>query len=249
MKLKPIIKQQPMCDQCSKIYKTEKKHDPSVCPIALSLTCSCCKVRGHATLKCPNLTLWTSRVPEYYEQLIPLSLRVHHNIPFDQKTPISNVNLRPTPCSHIMSDLARQRMDDVRNQIKGLPLPERPAPELYCSQCKPTLEIPEDKDGSHTANIRATLASFNLPNSSGKENLKQLSNFAAMNGKKLILKKFLVPDQKDDTPKLTEKETESSKKTFKLAKKVNQQEAEAVIQPEKTTKVLKCKQKTSGKTA
>ena len=222
-----------MCDQCSKIFKTEKKHDPSVCPIALSLACSCCKVRGHTTLKCPNMNLWASRVPEYIEQLIPLSLRIHHKIPFDQKTPISSVNMRPTPCSHVMSDLAEKRMDDARLQIKGVPVVERPEPELYCSQCRPVLEIPEDKDGSHTANIRATLASYNLPNSSGKENLKQLTNFAAMNGKKLVLKKYVVPVQKDDPPKkkelkckpssrdtepsvATEPQTEKPKKTIKL---------------------------------
>ena len=232
-----------MCDQCSKIFKTDKKHDPSVCPIALSLICSCCKIKGHATLKCPNLNMWTSRVPEYYEQLIPLSLRIHHKIPFDQKTPISTVNMRPTPCSHIMADLAKQRMDNARLQIKGLPVSEKPEAqvysELFCSLCRPTLEIPEDKDGSHTANIRATLASYNLPNSSGKENLRQLNNFAAMNGKKFILKKNVMPVQKDDR-KITE---DAPKKEDAKSK-----EAQQTQQTEKPKKLLKCKQ-TSGKAA
>lgn len=219
-----------MCDQCAKIYKTDKKHDPSVCPIALSFTCSCCKVKGHSTLKCPNLTLWRSRVPEYIEQLIPFELRIHHKIPFDQKTPILNLNMKPCPCSHILSDKAKDRMDNARLQIKGLPKSEKPESELYCNQCRPVLEIPEDKDGSHTANIRATLASYNLPNSSGKENLKQLGNFAAMNGKKLILlKKNVEPIQKNDILKVTEKpvqpvqpvqETSPKKKGIQVIKKL-----------------------------
>ena len=239
-----------MCDQCSKIFKTDKKHDPSVCPIALSLTCSCCKIRGHSTLKCPNLNLWASRVPEYVEQLIPLSLRIHHKIPFDQKTPLSSANMRPTPCSHIMSDLAKERMDNARLQMKGLPVIEKPESqvysELHCSQCRPTLEIPEDKDGSHTANIRATLASYNLPNSSGKENLKQLTNFAAMNGKKLILMKNVKPVQKDDKPQ--EKES-SKKKELKCKQTPTEKDSseEAEQHSEKPKKTIKLK--TSGKAA
>lgn len=226
-----------MCDHCSKIFKTDKKHDPSVCPIALSLTCSCCKVRGHTTLKCPNLRLWTSRVPEYIEQLIPFELRVHHKIPFDQMTPISNVNLRPLSCPHILSENAKDRIDNARLQIKGLPISEKPQDELCCNQCRPTLEIPEDKDGSHTANIRATLASYNLPNSSGKENLKLLNNFVAMNGKKLILKKYVVPVQKDE--EIPEPQAKEPKKTLKCKAQEPAQE--------KPKKVLKCK--TSGKVA
>lgn len=240
-----------MCDQCSKIFKTDKKHDPSVCPIALSLTCSCCKIRGHATLKCPNLNRWTSRVPQYYEQLIPLSLRIHHKIPFDQKTPISTVNMRPTPCSHIMANLAKERMENARLQLDGLPVIEKSEPqvysELHCSQCRPTLEIPEDKDGSHTANIRATLASYNLPNSSGKENLKQLANFAAMNGKKLDLMKNIRPVQKDDK-KVAENTPKRKEIKCKKPPKEDESEApeaaEAAEKPKKTIKL-----KTSGKAA
>ena len=200
-----------MCDQCAKIYKTDKKHDPSVCPIALSLTCSCCKTKGHTTLKCPNLKLWRSRVPEYIEQLIPFELRVHHKIPFDQKTPISTFNVRPPPCSHVLADQAKERIDRARDQIKGIPVVEKLDSEPYCNLCRPVLEIPEDKDGSHTANIRATLASNNMPNSTGKENLRQLTNFAAMNGKKLILMKNIRPVQKDDTPPEVSKKPEPTK--------------------------------------
>ena len=241
-----------MCDQCSKIYKTDKKHDPSVCPIALSLTCSCCKIKGHSTLKCPRLDLWKCRVPEYIEQLIPFELRVHHKIPFDQKTPISSVNLKPLPCPHIISELAKEKMENARNQIKGLPVVEKSEPqvysELHCNQCKPTLEIPEDKDGSYTANIRATLASNNLPNSSGKENLKLITNFAAMNGKKLVLTKNVVPVQKDENP-----EIQVQKKQIKI-KKAEEEPAESAGSAEsekqktKPKKILKTKQ-TSGKAA
>jgi hypothetical protein len=217
-----------MCDQCSKIFKTDKKHDPSVCPIALSLTCSCCKVKGHATLKCTNYHLWASRVPEYKEQLIPDFLRVHYKIPFDERTPITNVNLKPLPCPHKLADYAKKRMEHARNQIKGLQTLDIAESELYCSQCKPVMEIPEDKDGLHTANIRATLASHNLPNSSGKENKKLLESFAAMNGKTLVLKKYIQPVQKDDSPKIAEKPAPSpamqeneppKKKEIKLGKK------------------------------
>lgn len=235
-----------MCDQCSKIFKTDKKHDPSVCPIALSLVCSCCKIRGHATLKCTNYHLWTSRVPEFLEQLIPLSLRIHHAIPFDQKTPIPKPNNKPLPCPHILLDLAKERMENARLQINGLPISEKSDHELNCSKCRPTLEVPADKDGSHTANIRATLASYNLPNSSGKENVKQLTNFAAMNGKKLVLTKNVEPIQKDDK-KVTEKT--GPKKDIKI-KKVQEAQPEspkAELQAEKPKKTLKLK--TSGKAA
>jgi hypothetical protein len=198
-----------MCDQCSKIFKTDKKHDPSVCPIALSLTCSCCKIKGHSTLKCTNYHLWNTRVPEFLEQLIPLSLRIHHAIPFDQKTPIPKPNNKPLPCPHILLDLAKERMDNARDQNKGLPVTLKPDPGLQCSQCRPTLEIPEDKEGSHVANIRATLASNNLPSSSAKENKKLIETYSAVNGKKVIYlgknkpilqMKFVDPVQKDVRP-------------------------------------------------
>lgn len=249
----PVLIQLPMCDQCSKIYKTDKKHDPSICPIALSLTCSCCKIKGHSTLKCPRLDLWKSRVPEYMEQLIPFSLRIHHKIPFDQKTPISSVNLKPLPCPHIIYDLAKEKMENARNQLKGLPIVEKSEPqaysELHCNQCRPTLEIPEDKDGSYTANIRATLASNNLPNSSGKENVKLLTNFAAMNGKKLILTKNIIPVQKDDNPQVqAQKKQIKCKKIQEKPAEVTEStgSAESEKQETKPKKILKTKQ-TSGK--
>jgi cell envelope opacity-associated protein A len=135
-----------------------------------------------------------------------------------------------------LSENAKDRLDNARLQIKGLPISEKAQDELCCNQCRPTLEIPEDKDGSHTANIRATLASYNLPNSSGKENLKQLTNFAAMNGKKLVLKKYVVPVQKDEVPKPQAKEP---KKEIKCKAQEPAQE--------KPKKILKCK--TSGKVA
>jgi hypothetical protein len=181
------------------------------------------------------------------EQLIPFSLRIHHKIPFDQKTPISSVNLKPLPCPHIISDLAKEKMENARNQLKGLPIVEKSEPqvysELHCNQCRPTLEIPEDKDGLYTANIRATLASNNLPNSSGKENLKLITNFAAMNGKKLVLTKNIIPVQKDDNPQV-----QAQKKQIKC-KKIQEEpakSAESEKQETKPKKILKTKQ-TSGK--
>ena len=149
-----------MCDFCAPIYRSSEKHDPSICPIASALTCSCCNIRGHSTLKCPNLRNWETRVPEYIEQLIPYELRLHHGIPSTKMTPIENPNLKPLACKY-----------------------------------KPTLEIPEDKDSvNHVANIRATLASNNLPVTSVKENRKLVETLAAITGKKLVLlKKERVP--------------------------------------------------------
>jgi len=138
-------------------------------------------------------------------------------------------------------------MDNARLQIKGLPVSEKPQAEAYselhCSQCRPTLEIPEDKDGSHTANIRATLASYNLPNSSGKENVKQLTNFAAMNGKKLDLMKNVRPVQKDESPKKKELKCKPSP----TVKESSQAALQSDIQAEKPKKTIKLK--TSGKAA
>lgn len=207
-----------MCDQC-KFYKSEKKHDPSVCPIALALTCSSCKVSGHSTLKCPNPRAWKSRVPEYIEQLIPYSLRVHHNIPFDQKTPIDNANPSPLPCSHKIAEANSKKMDQLRNPNSG----KAEAVGQWCNLCRPVMEIPEDKDGgSHTANIRATLASLNLPSSSGKENKKMIENYCAVAGKKTIYvsKKNVCPVQKDDsqTVKEADEKVAVAKKNIKLKK-------------------------------
>lgn len=154
-----------MCDHCKTVYHCSEKHDPAICPIANALMCSCCKRRGHATLKCPNPVSWQTRVPEYIEQLIPFDLRTHHRIPSAQTTPIQNPNEKPMPCHHIMKD-----------------------PSItVCSTCRPVMEIPEDKDSTlYTANIRATLASNNLQSTSVKENKKLLEAFAGISGKKVI---------------------------------------------------------------
>ena len=77
-------------------------------------------------------------------------------------------------------------MDNARLQINGLPISEKSDHELHCSKCRPTLEVPADKDGSHTANNRATLASYNLPPSSVKENKRLLESFGALIGKRVI---------------------------------------------------------------
>jgi hypothetical protein len=47
----------------------------------------------------------------------------------------------------------------------------------------PVIELPEDKDGKF---IRATLASYNLPSSSIKENRRVLEAFGALIGKKVV---------------------------------------------------------------
>jgi hypothetical protein len=58
---------------------------------------------------------------------------------------------------------------------------------VACAICQPVIEIPEDKGSTaYTANIRATLASNNLPSTSVKENKKLLEKFAVINGKKVI---------------------------------------------------------------
>jgi len=72
---------------------------------------------------------------------------------------------------------------------------ENPNLKPITCKYKPTLEIPEDKDSvNHVANIRATLASNNLPVTSVKENRKLVETLAAITGKKLVLlKKERVP--------------------------------------------------------
>jgi hypothetical protein len=52
------------------------------------------------------------------------------------------------------------------------------------------IEIPEDKDGTvYTGNVRSTLASYNLPSSSGKENKKLIIAFGSLIGKDVIFTK------------------------------------------------------------
>jgi cell envelope opacity-associated protein A len=85
-----------------------------------------------------------------------------------------------------------------------------------------------------------------LPNSSGKENIKQLTNFAAMNGKKLILTKNVEPVQKDDK-KVAEKAGPKKDIKIKQVQEVQPDSPKADVQAEKPKKTLKCK--TSGKAA
>ena len=166
-----------MCDSCKSVYRSNEKHDESVCPIANSLMCSCCKSRGHATLKCPKTANWQTRIPEYIEQLIPFDLRIHHRILSDQMTPLNYANPGLIPCHHILKWIAKSVESDSSKTEK----------EAACAICQPVIEIPEDKGSTaYTANIRATLASNNLPSTSVKENKKLLEKFAAINGKKVI---------------------------------------------------------------
>lgn len=166
-----------MCDYCKTLYHSNEKHDITVCPIANSLFCSCCKRRGHTTLRCPNPTSWQTRVPEFVEQLVPYELRLHHGINSDNKTPIQIPNSLPLPCHHILKEQAKIKTGDSG----------KPSEIPSCNTCRPVIEIPEDKASTlYTANIRATLASNNLPSTSVKENKKLLETFAAVNGKKVI---------------------------------------------------------------
>ena len=83
-------------------------------------------------------------------------------------TALHNPNPALMPCHHVLKD-----------------------PSItVCSVCRPFIEIPEDKDSTlYTANIRATLASNNLPSTSVKENKKLLEAFAGITGKKVIYMK------------------------------------------------------------
>lgn len=71
-------------------------------------------------------------------------------------------------------------------QMTPLLTPFTPPTPLY----EPVIEIPEDKDGNiYTGNIRATLASYNLPSSSVKENKRLIEAFGNLIGKRVILTK------------------------------------------------------------
>lgn len=87
-----------MCDVCSTIYRSDTKHDISVCPVRSALFCSVCQITGHSTFKCPDKATWRMRTPEYIEQLIPPSLLRHHTI--TSQTPIQSVNAAPIECSY-----------------------------------------------------------------------------------------------------------------------------------------------------
>ena len=159
-----------MCDSCKSVYHSNEKHDITTCAIANSLICSSCKRRGHATLKCPDLVSWQTRVPEYVEQLIPYDLKTHYRITAEQSTPLQLVHNEYIPCHHILKEYIKSE-----------------SIVSTCVICRPVIEIPPDKGKTiYTGNIRATLASNNLPSTSVKDNKKLLENFAAINGKKVI---------------------------------------------------------------
>jgi hypothetical protein len=92
-------------------------------------------------------------------------------------TPLNYANPALIPCHHILKWIAKSVESDSSKTEK----------EATCAICQPVIEIPEDKGSTaYTANIRATLASNNLPSTSVKENKKLLEAFAAINGKKVI---------------------------------------------------------------
>ena len=151
-----------MCDICSVIYHSDTKHDISVCPVRAALFCSVCQTRGHSTMKCPDKETWSMRVPEYIEQLISPALLRHHQI--TSQTPIVNPNSAPLECSYM-----NMNSDEKRQPVKIIHTP--------------VLEVPIDTTGQF---IRATLASYNLPSSSIKENKRVLEAFGALIGKKVV---------------------------------------------------------------
>jgi hypothetical protein len=92
-------------------------------------------------------------------------------------TPLNQANPGLISCHHILKELAKSLQSDGCKTEK----------DVTCSICRPVIEIPEDKGSTaYTANIRATLASNNLPSTSVKENKKLLEKFADINGKKVI---------------------------------------------------------------
>jgi hypothetical protein len=130
------------------------------------------------------------------EQLIPYDLRVHYSISAEQITPIQNRVIEPLPCHHVLKEKVRS----------GTSL-------QVCTTCRPVIEIPPDKGSTlYTANIRATLASNNLPSTSVKENKKLLESFAAINGKKVI---YLKKDRYSVTEPVAAKEV-NKKASFKI---------------------------------
>jgi hypothetical protein len=70
----------------------------------------------------------------------------------------------------------------------------------------PVLELPDDKDGKF---VRATLASYNLPSSSIKENRRVLEAFATLTGKKVVY----LQNEKDIAEKQAKK---AAKKVIKV---------------------------------
>jgi len=183
-----------MCDYCSKLFRSDTRHEQAECPVAAAMYCSVCQIRGHATMSCPDKAAWETRKPEYIEQLIPSALRMHHGIPSSQMTPIQNANGSPFPCEG----------------------------NRYSS----VIEIPEDKDGTvYTGNVRSTLASYNLPVSSGKDNRKLLIAFGSLIGKEIVF-------TKKDRFVLDSLAAQQGKKV------VYKQNAEEVISAPKTSKCI-----------
>ena len=167
-----------MCDSCKGILPNDEKHTEDVCPIAMALTCSCCKTRGHSTLNCTKMEYWNKRVPEYMEQLIPYEMRCHYLIPPKQCTPLAEINTMPFPC--VIPIIVKEKSD------------------LYIREKKydPVIEIPQDRDSTdYKAGIRATLASHNLPTGSVKDNKRVLEAYTSKLGKKVIYMKKPAPKQ------------------------------------------------------
>ena len=113
-------------------------------------------------MKCPDKETWSMRVPEYMEQLISPALLRHHKI--TSQTPIVNPNSTPLDSSYM-----NMNSDEKRPPVKV--------------SHTPVLEVPIDTTGQF---IRATLASYNLPSSSIKENKRVLEAFGALIGKKVV---------------------------------------------------------------
>jgi hypothetical protein len=58
---------------------------------------------------------------------------------------------------------------------------------------EPVIEIPYDQDGK---NVRATLATYNLPSSSVKENKRVMEEFGELIGKKVVMLNVQEPIKK-----------------------------------------------------
>jgi hypothetical protein len=64
---------------------------------------------------------------------------------------------------------------------------------------EPVIEIPYDQDGK---NVRATLATYNLPSSSVKENKRVIEEFGELIGKKVVMLDVQEPIKKSKVRKL-----------------------------------------------
>ena len=77
----------------------------------------------------------------------------------------------------------------------------------------PVLEVPDDKDGKF---VRATLASYNLPSSSIKENRRVLEAFGSLIGKKVVY----IQNEKDIAEKQAKQAKKAEKRVIKTKKSV-----------------------------